>query len=281
MNTDGHPFDETIRHAVEQHGAAVAAHAPEFGDLIAARHRRTRRMLGVATLCIALLGLGGISVAASRNDNGTSATRPTDLREITTTARPTVTYSCTDPIGEDQLGRQLFGSCDPAPNGADGDYACTDRIREQNGFVVFATCESVGPLGQLPGSDGDASFEYPEGPAVRSTTYVVQYGDIPTDVAAQHCVSVDALAIVNGWEDPWGDFPVVGTEILIPAGTDDSTCDVVRYTITADDITRTGVADRFCISVQALDAANVDTEGYSGFYPGLEIIIPTSPSTTC
>ena len=41
------------------------------------------------------------------------------------------------------------------------------------------------------------------------------------------------------------------------------------YTITADDTTRLKVAEKFDVTVEALDAANANTSGYSGFYPGL------------
>lgn len=56
-------------------------------------------------------------------------------------------------------------------------------------------------------------------------------------------------------------------------------CSVGSYTIVADDTTRVKVAERFDVTVEALDAANADTTGYGGFYPGLEIVIP--PAADC
>ncbi len=47
-----------------------------------------------------------------------------------------------------------------------------------------------------------------------------------------------------------------------------------KYKITAEDNARTKVAAKFGITVEALDAANASTPGYSAFYPGLEIVIP-------
>ena len=46
------------------------------------------------------------------------------------------------------------------------------------------------------------------------------------------------------------------------------------YTITADDTSRVKVADKFDTTVAKLDAANASTNGYGGFYAGLEIKIP-------
>ena len=34
------------------------------------------------------------------------------------------------------------------------------------------------------------------------------------------------------------------------------------------------MAEKFDVTVDALDAANAGTPGYSAFYPGLEIVIP-------
>ena len=46
------------------------------------------------------------------------------------------------------------------------------------------------------------------------------------------------------------------------------------YTITADDTSRVKVADKFDTTVAKLDAVNASTNGYGGFYAGLEIKIP-------
>jgi LysM repeat protein len=47
-----------------------------------------------------------------------------------------------------------------------------------------------------------------------------------------------------------------------------------KYKITAEDTSRIKVAQKFGITVEALDAANSATSGYNAFYPGLEIVIP-------
>jgi hypothetical protein len=56
-----------------------------------------------------------------------------------------------------------------------------------------------------------------------------------------------------------------------------------HYTIQATDVTRVGVAERLNVTVAQLDEANANTSGYSGFFPGLEILVPCggeSPDTT-
>lgn len=55
---------------------------------------------------------------------------------------------------------------------------------------------------------------------------------------------------------------------------DGNGCTTGSYVITADDTSRTAVAEKFDITVDQLDAANANTKGYSAFYPGLKIIIP-------
>jgi hypothetical protein len=52
-------------------------------------------------------------------------------------------------------------------------------------------------------------------------------------------------------------------------------CAQGTYTITEDDTSRLKVANKVGTTVEALDAANADTPGYSAFYPGLVIKLPT------
>jgi LysM repeat protein len=52
------------------------------------------------------------------------------------------------------------------------------------------------------------------------------------------------------------------------------------YVIQQGDTSRMKVASRFGVTVEALDAANAATPGYSSFFPGLEIIIPATAVTT-
>lgn len=71
---------------------------------------------------------------------------------------------------------------------------------------------------------------------------------------------------------------VVGA--TVPVG--QPTTDVTEYTVQANDVPFT-VANRYGITVDALNLANVDTPGYGAFYVGLKIKIPAgaiTPSST-
>jgi LysM repeat protein len=118
-------------------------------------------------------------------------------------------------------------------------------------------------------------------------------------------ISLEDLLAVNEWTDP-SQFPFPGTVILLPPGaksvaaatattdsgdttTDASTeteaaptetipdagdnCAQGTYTIVEGDYLGK-VASKFDVTVDALNAANASTPGYSSFYVGLEIVIP-------
>ncbi len=51
-------------------------------------------------------------------------------------------------------------------------------------------------------------------------------------------------------------------------------CEAGSYVIEAGDTTRFAVANKFDVTVDAMDAANASTNGYDAFYPGLSIVIP-------
>ena len=55
-------------------------------------------------------------------------------------------------------------------------------------------------------------------------------------------------------------------------------CDPGTYTLEEGDYPG-GVAEKFDVSVEALNEANAATEGYSAFYVGLDIVIP--PPSDC
>jgi LysM repeat protein len=130
-----------------------------------------------------------------------------------------------------------------------------------------------------------------------SQVYVVQAGDNPTKVAGLFGVPLEVLLAFNGWATG-SEFPFPGQDVLIPPGavsaaepaTEDdsvaavpdgetipdsgSNCTAGQYTIEASDTARTIVAEKFDVTVDALDAANAGTSGYGAFYPGLKIVIP-------
>ena len=145
-----------------------------------------------------------------------------------------------------------------------------------------------------------------------SQVYIVQSGDYAIKVADQFDVPLEDLLNFNGWATG-SEFPFPGQEVKIPpggrspvavaadstgaspdadaeTGTDDdggeteavgetipeagSNCEPGSYTIEEGDNARTKVADKFDVTVEALDAANSGTSGYSAFFPGLKIVIP-------
>jgi LysM repeat protein len=116
-------------------------------------------------------------------------------------------------------------------------------------------------------------------------------------------VSLEYLLGVNEWTDP-SQFPFPGTVILIPPGarsvtasaapTSDTAesdtaetdtapaatipdagdnCAQGTYTIADGDFPNR-VAEKFDVTVDALNAANAATPGYGGFIVGVEIVIP-------
>ena len=149
-----------------------------------------------------------------------------------------------------------------------------------------------------------ASLSGGEETATGSQTYVVQSGDYAIKVADQFGVPLEDLLNFNGWATG-NEFPFPGEEIKIPPGgttqaaaTDADTdvaaaagedgeasvgetipdtgsnCAPGSYTIEDGDNARSKVANKFDVTVEALDAANAGTSGYSAFYPGLKIVIP-------
>ena len=144
-------------------------------------------------------------------------------------------------------------------------------------------------------------------------TYVVVEGDYPFVVADRFGVDFDELIALNGWTVEDGvvpEWPEPGTTIRIPAGatvpdgppvlvpvpttapdpndsTAPGTSDSATGTSTAvDDGAGCGtytvkegdyptqVAEQLNTTVDELDAANQDTDGYGSFYVGLEINVP-------
>ncbi len=198
------------------------------------------------------------------------------------------------------LGAMVLGACGD-DDGAGATRSTLDLSEGSTAFVVRPTVPSSSVLVQ---NAGDVSAVGQE--------YTLVFGDYPLGVADAFGITVDELVEYNGWASA-GEFPPAGTTILIPPGavvqgapeqaTAESTaaadaetetaasgptttvpgetipeagdnCAEGTYTIAEGDSTRIAVANKFDVTVDALDAANVGTPGYNAFYPGLEIIIP-------
>jgi len=140
-------------------------------------------------------------------------------------------------------------------------------------------------------------------------TYVIANGDLPSLIARRYKIKFQDLLAINGWtlvgtgsSAQVPEFPAVGTVIRIPPGwtepgeapdtsssgsTDttpnettttiaggQSTCGTSgEYTIVEGDYLGK-VAKKLDTTVDALNAVNADTQGYSAFFPGLKIKVP-------
>lgn len=74
------------------------------------------------------------------------------------------------------------------------------------------------------------------------------------------------------------DGAIVATTVATVSDPAADRCSPGTYTVEAGDYP-IGVAQKFDVTIQALNEANANTAGYSTFYPSLEIIIP--PATDC
>jgi len=193
-------------------------------------------------------------------------------------------------VGPALLGALVLSSCGGGESAAT--QSTVDLSAASTAFVVRTPAtavpvDSVAVAGEL-------------GAVVEGTQdYTVQAGDAWYVLVTRFGVSIDDLLAVNEWTDP-ATFPFPDAVILIPPGgksvaevaagtaaTETATdaaptetipdagdnCAPGKYTIVADDFDGK-VARKFDVTVEALNAANVNTAGYSAFFPSLEIVIP-------
>jgi len=199
-------------------------------------------------------------------------------------------------VGPALIGALVLSSCGSAESAAT--QSTVNLNAASTAFVVrepatTVPVDSVAVAGEL-------------GAVVEGTQdYTVQAGDAWYVLVTRFGVSIEDLLAVNEWTDP-ATFPFPGAVILIPPGgksvaevaagtaaTETATaadpaadaaptetipvagdnCAPGTYTIVADDF-EGKVAGKFDVTVEALRAANVNTNGYSAFFPGLEIVIP-------
>ncbi len=194
-------------------------------------------------------------------------------------------------VGPALIGAIILSSCGGAETGAT--QSTIDLSAASTAFVVRppATTEPT-----------DSAVD-PEGTVEGTQEYTVQSGDAPYVLVQRFGITLEDLLGVNEWTSP-NQFPFPGTVILIPPGgksvvaatavtpegdssTDDTSeatpsetipdagdnCSQGTYTLVDGDYPG-AVASKFDVTVDALNAANVNTSGYSAFYVGLEIVIP-------
>jgi hypothetical protein len=141
----------------------------------------------------------------------------------------------------------------------DGDYPSTVATKWKVKFPDLMT---------LNGWTLDANNNVPEWPGVGQTIRIPAGATVPGEPAPSTQTT------------PAGSQPTSATTAAPPTPTTTTTianastgCDG-SYTIDVSDTSRKKVADKFDLTVAALDAANASTKGYSSFYAGLVIVIP-------
>lgn len=169
--------------------------------------------------------------------------------------------------------------------------ACGTAAGAQSGATVvnlgttnWATIPTVPPtVATIPGTT------LPPTPGSQTTTiteYTLVAGDNPTKVASAWGISLQELNDVNAGTTGYLQF-FVGLKIKIPVGATipvegtapgatvpPVTTEICgEYTLASGDFPKI-VADKFHVTVKALDAANEDTNGYGGFIVGTKIQIP-------
>lgn len=190
----------------------------------------------------------------------------------------------------------LFSAC------GDGTTATTSSVvnLESTNYHTLPPTPSTLPPTTLPGGS------VPAGQVTTDITqYTVQSGDVPFTVANKFSVPLDALNLANADTAGYSSF-YVGLKIVIPAGatipdpassttttvpgsvtnttaaqtTLPGNCAQGSYTIVEGDLPGT-VAKKFDVTLEQLNAANVNTDGYKNFIVGVKIIIPASSATGC
>ena len=186
-----------------------------------------------------------------------------------------------------------------ACGGDSADSSDTLAELQPSSYVVrepaTTTTTVAGAGGVAVGADGRSPVEQ---------QYEVQSGDYPYGVADKFGITLEQLVNYNEWASADA-FPYPGTVIKIPPGalvpsatasteapaattgtettqaTSTATtqaglgdnCVAGSYTIVEGDYPGK-VAGKFDVTVEQLNAANANTQGYGAFYVGLEIVIP-------
>jgi LysM repeat protein len=197
------------------------------------------------------------------------------------------------------LSAAVLASC-AAANGSSPDPTTLDLT--STNYVTVTQTPTTLVATTLPGQSPNPGLVHPE-----QGSYVIANGDLPSTIAHKFKVKFTDLMSINGWTlvgQQVPEFPAVGATIILPPGwtepgaatTDtsagttpsgettttvaggQSTCAPGEYTIVAGDYLGK-VAKKLDTTVDALNAANVNTAGYASFYVGLKIKTP--PKASC
>lgn len=177
----------------------------------------------------------------------------------------------------------LIGGCGSSSESA----ASTTQL-----VVARSNVVSLAPTTTLPTTPTGVA------PAAGPSEYTIQAGDVPVNVAKKFGVTLDALNAANANTAGYSAF-FVGLKIVIPGGgtqpppstpttlsSTPSATTVATPTTVSTDACQPGtytivdgdyplkVAEKLGTTLDALNAANADTAGYSAFFPGLKIKLP-------
>ncbi len=203
------------------------------------------------------------------------------------------------------LSTAVLASCGGASDSA-SDQTTLDLT--STNYVTVTQTPTTLTTTTLAGVGDNPGLVHPE-----EGSYVIAAGDFPSTIFKKFKVKFEDLLAINGWTlvgNQVPEYPAIGTAIKIPpgwtepgtatttdtSGTDSgettppnettttiaggqSNCAPGEYTILAEDTSRLKVAKKLDTTVEALDAANVNTAGYSSFFPGLKIKTP--PKADC
>lgn len=189
--------------------------------------------------------------------------------------------------------------------GGDGTDAGTSNNLTPIQGSSYVTIEPATTTTTTTVAPGDATGPEPGSVSASEQTYTVQSGDSVFKIASLFGITADVLASYNSWPEgiqhsifpgdvvripPNSQVPALGgqtaegatdgsTDEEATAGTTgdatatDGECPTT-YVIQAGDTSRIKVAEKFDITFEQMDAANVNTPGYANFVVGTPITIP-------
>ena len=272
-----HDLDQLVRDAIDAHGDSVSATRPAFDELLERQQRTTRRRAMLASAAVVALGFGGIVAVVNHGDDPAPVAEPADTDATTQPVAPTTVapeWFCSGYLGVDTERRELFSECESVDDLTSTDWACAGRLGVDDvGRVRFSDCEPLGTLGQVPvaGDDLGVSLEV-------FRRYTVQPGDYGIKIAETFCVSLEELERANGWDDVSTAFPAPDSSIRIPSS-DVEPCGTLYVVQEGDYLI--AIAERFCITLEALLAANSSAAFPVNLPPGTELLVPPTVSPSC